>query len=85
MAPDQAAKEWLGLQAILYALGLTVEAPVEEPKADIPESIQALATARWEAKQNKEWAEADRLRAELDEAGYVIKDSKDGFEVLGKS
>ncbi len=47
--------------------------------AKIPEAIQSLATRRWEAKQNRNWAEADALRAELTEAGWKVLDRKDGY------
>lgn len=51
---------------------------------DIPAKIKELASERWQAKQDKNWAKADKLRAELLELGYEIKDSKDGFEIIKK-
>ncbi len=50
----------------------------------VPEEVQKLAAARWQAKQNKSWAEADGLRAEIDKLGYLIKDGKDGYEIIKK-
>ena len=67
--------------SLLYALGLELFT-VEEVKSDAPEEIQAMAQARWDAKQAKNWSEADRLRDELLAAGWVVKDSKDGFELV---
>ena len=52
----------------------------EEEKID-PE-IEELAKARWQAKQERNWAEADRLREELAKRGYTIKDNKDGYEIV---
>ena len=51
---------------------------------DIPEEIKKLAELRWTAKSERNWAEADKLRARLDEAGYIIKDSKDGYTINKK-
>lgn len=51
---------------------------------EIPEQVKALAERRWQAKKDKNWAEADALRAEVDALGYIIKDMKDGYTVLSK-
>lgn len=50
----------------------------------IPENVLNIAKERWQAKQNKDWAKADALRAEADSLGYMIKDSKDGYTVIKK-
>lgn len=47
--------------------------------SDIPAEIRALADKRAQAKKAKDWAEADRLRAEITAAGYSVKDGKDGY------
>jgi cysteinyl-tRNA synthetase len=85
---DQAAKDvatagqtWLSLWYLLHALGLNVSLP-EEKVLDIPAEIQALAEQRWQAKQAKDWAAADRLRQELTALGWAIKDHKDGYTVV---
>ena len=49
--------------------------------AEIPEEVQAIAKERWEARQNKDWAKSDELRAKLLELGYAVKDSKTGYEL----
>ena len=64
-------------------LGLSLDkvtAPAPE-KIDVPADIAALAEARFAAKKEKNWAEADRLRAEIAAKGYAIKDSKDGYTI----
>lgn len=48
---------------------------------EIPEEIKKLAQTRWEAKKNKDWTLADKLRDEITKAGYQILDTKDGFEI----
>lgn len=51
---------------------------------EIPAEVLAIAEKRWQAKKDKNWAEADTLRAEAEKSGYVIKDSKDGYTVVKK-
>ena len=50
----------------------------------IPESVKELARRRWQAKLDKNWAEADSLRAEIDKLGYTVKDGKDGYTINKK-
>lgn len=52
-----------------------------ETKEEIPEEVKELAKKRFEAKQNKNWAEADALRDQIKSLGYAIKDSKDGYQI----
>lgn len=59
-------------------------AAVSADGAEIPEEIKRLAERRWQAKANKNWAEADALRNEIDKAGYLVKDGKDGYEIIVK-
>ncbi|MGF1452762.1 MAG: cysteine--tRNA ligase [Opitutales bacterium] len=73
------------LGALLFALGLNPLAPGLElpaaPAADAPPEIAAKAEERWQAKQTKDFATADRLRAELAEAGWNVLDRKDGYDL----
>jgi cysteinyl-tRNA synthetase len=69
---------------MLQALGIVLPPVLEEVAADVPADIQALAQQRWDAKQAKDWATADTLRKQLEAAGWLIKDSKDGFTVVAK-
>jgi cysteinyl-tRNA synthetase len=83
LATDAATARTNGLSLwfMLEALGIILPTPESEVVADVPPEIQALAQQRWEAKQTKNWAEADRLRKEVEAAGWLIKDSKEGFQV----
>jgi cysteinyl-tRNA synthetase len=48
-------------------------------------AVDMLLQIRLQAKQNKDWATSDKIRNELTELGFEIKDTKDGFEwKLGK-
>jgi cysteinyl-tRNA synthetase len=46
-----------------------------------PEDIKALVEARTAAKKAKDFAEADRIRAEVLEKGYIIEDTPKGPKV----
>jgi cysteinyl-tRNA synthetase len=90
-AADQAAADataarvtWLSLWYVLSALGLTLPEITNEV-VDVPAEIQALAEQRWQAKQLKDWAAADILRKQLEAAGWLIKDSKEGYTVVAAS
>ncbi len=79
---NEKAKEALYVvnNIIKEVMGLQFETKAEvEEKLD--DEIDALAKLRWQAKKDKNWAEADKLRAILLEKGYTIKDTKDGYEI----
>ena len=44
----------------------------------LPEEIQKLVDERNKARNDKNWAESDRIRDILVEKGYTVKDSKEG-------
>lgn len=50
-------------------------------KNDIPKEVICLAEERLSARKVKDWAKSDELRNKLLEAGYSVKDSKDGYEL----
>ena len=52
-----------------------------ENQEKIPEEVLKLAEERLKARQEKNWAESDRLRNEILAIGYSIKDGKDGYEL----
>ena len=55
------------------------------PKAlDVSDAIRALADARQNARKAKNWAEADRLRGELQTAGWEMEDRADGYALKPK-
>lgn len=60
------------------------KAKMQDGADEIPAEITDLATARWNAKKDKNWALADELRAKIDALGYVIKDTREGFEIKKK-
>ena len=54
----------------------------EKNKKAIPEEVVQIANERFEARKNKDWAKSDELRNKLAELGYLVKDSKDGYELI---
>lgn len=48
---------------------------------NIPEEVVLLAQERQTAKENKDFETADKLRIEIQEMGYVIKDESDKFTI----
>lgn len=50
----------------------------KEEKQELPEEIQKLLEERKTARENKNWAESDRIRDLLKEKGYTVKDTKEG-------
>lgn len=60
-------------------LGLKLE---EKPKTEeIPEEIQKLVEQRKIAREQKNWELSDKIREELQEKGYLVKDSKEGMTI----
>lgn len=47
----------------------------------VPDAILALVEQRTQARQAKDWATADRLRDEIQAAGYELEDTPDGARV----
>ena len=63
----------------LKALGFTGNLASPKAEAAVDETaVNALITARLDARKAKNWAESDRIRDELASMGIAIKDNKDG-------
>ena len=65
-------------------LGLKIDEKQEE-KIDIPEDIKKLVDERQKAREDKDWELSDRLRDNIYEKGYIIIDTKDGFDLKKKT
>lgn len=66
----------------VLSLNLLDAADLPELSREVPTEVQTLAQQRWDAKQQRNFAEADRLRQVIHEQGFSVKDSKDGYEVV---
>jgi cysteinyl-tRNA synthetase len=64
-------------------LGLDLARDVGKPMVtrEIPAEITALLEVRAQARADKDWAAADRLRDELAERGFPVKDTPNGQEL----
>ncbi len=60
-------------------LGIKITEKKEEQQ--VPQEILDLVEQRKSARNEKNWAESDRLRDLIIEKGYNIKDTKDGVEI----
>jgi len=54
----------------------------EIKSSQLPNKIKDLVIARQKARKEKNWSEADKIRDELKEFGYLIEDDKDGAKVF---
>ena len=50
----------------------------------LPEAVQKLVEARQQARQAKDFASSDQLRAEIEALGYQVQDTKDDMKVVKK-
>ncbi len=80
MSPAEAVEMRRAFHFMLNAFGIAL--PEEEAHEEAPAEVRALAEQRWQAKQDKNWPEADRLRAEVTALGWTIKDRKDGYDLV---
>jgi len=49
---------------------------------DLPEKIKELKQIRQEARDNKNWVEADALRQQIESLGYRVEDGVDGMKIF---
>jgi cysteinyl-tRNA synthetase len=50
----------------------------------LPEAVQELVDARQQARQAKDFAASDQLRAEIEALGYQVQDTRDGMKIVKK-
>ncbi len=63
-------------------LGIKIDKEETNKEIEIPEEVLKLVEERKQARQEKNWAESDRLRDLIKEKGYEVKDTKDGMEII---
>ena len=59
-------------------LGLRLD---EEKETKVPQEIEKMAKERWEAKKEKKWQEADRLRLKIEKEGWTVLDSQGSYKI----
>jgi cysteinyl-tRNA synthetase len=72
----------MAFQSAASILGLDL-APSDH-EAVVPAEVISLSEQRLEARRQKNWAEADRLRQKIADAGYVVEDTAQGPRLLPK-
>jgi cysteinyl-tRNA synthetase len=73
--------EWRDHELLRRALGVFGLESLAESE-DAPPDVVALAEQRVEARTGKDFAEADRLRDEIEAAGWDVRDEADGFRLV---
>jgi cysteinyl-tRNA synthetase len=73
VSPEGARTALEALDAMDQVLGLARR----EAEA-VPEAVAKLAASRAAAREARNWAEADRLRGEIERQGWVLEDTRDG-------
>ena len=63
-------------------LALKIDEPIKQKDNEIPSEIIELAEKRKQAREDKNWEESDKIRDEIKSKGYIIKDSKEGYEIV---
>jgi cysteinyl-tRNA synthetase len=70
------------LGEMLHALGL--EGLLEEPGEEAPDAVRQLADEREAARTARDFARADRIREELAERGWEVRDTPAGAQLVPK-
>ena len=81
--PEKSPKIAQLLKKFDTVLGIKID-EVEVQETKIPQEILDLVEERKQARSDKNWSESDRLRDLIAEKGYIVKDTKDGTEILKK-
>jgi len=66
------------LEKLMGILGFELTPP-PQPQETPDENIEALINARQEARKNKDFVEADRIRDELTNLGIILEDTREGI------
>lgn len=79
-ADDLAGLKDLYHKLVYEVLGLKDEGEEGADNEILDKVVRLLLSTRDEAKKDKNWATADKIRDELTNLGIVVKDTKDGYE-----
>jgi cysteinyl-tRNA synthetase len=58
---------------------------LQEEAELIPQNVTALLQQRAGARADKNWSESDALRGQIEELGWLVKDTRDGQKLARKS
>ena len=57
---------------------------ISKEEAEIPDDIKRLAKERDNTKKIKDFKESDRIRRLIEEKGYLVEDTKEGYRIRKK-
>jgi cysteinyl-tRNA synthetase len=72
-------------QQKLLDRGLRIFGLGVEEGGPAPDGVRELADARQAARASRDWEEADRLRRQIEEAGWEVQDVPDGFRLVPRA
>jgi cysteinyl-tRNA synthetase len=76
--------EWRDHELLRRSLGIFgLESLAHEERA--PAAVVELAERRQAARESKDFGEADRLRSEIEESGWDVRDDPDGYRLVQRS
>ncbi|MDR1456696.1 MAG: cysteine--tRNA ligase [Puniceicoccales bacterium] len=75
----QAVEELAEWKRLMFAFGIQSEI------ANIPQEIEHLAQERLAARRDRNFAQADFLREQLEEFGWIVEDTANGYRLQKKS
>ncbi|MBT4376390.1 cysteine--tRNA ligase [archaeon] len=79
---DKKAKgKYQTIKEIDKVLGLNL---LEKEKLKVPKEIKELAKQRQKARKEKNWKLSDELREKINKLGFIVKDTKEGYELKRK-
>ncbi len=62
-------------------LGIDIQKSEGKKELELPQEIKTLIEQRKKARENKDWTLSDKIRDELKEKGYIVKDTKEGMKI----
>lgn len=62
-------------------LGVDIQKVSDNKNLELPDEINELLEQRKQARENKDWSLSDKIRDELKEKGYIVKDTKEGMTI----
>lgn len=78
---EEASVRYMALLAMDSVVGVLKPLRTQPPTDDVPKNITELAKMREQAKQEKNYSEADALRLQIEEAGFSIQDTPQGPKI----
>ncbi len=83
LAPEDKLATILDFDKVL-GLKLREKAFSDIALEDLPPDLQEKIKQREEARENKNWEQADKLREELAQQGYILEDGQEGTRIFKK-